>query len=851
MAGVAGTGVTLQVNGHSDVVVASDGSFKFADAFSSGAAYKVSIAAQPNNPVETCVVSNDSGTVGTANVNNVKVTCAANSYSVGGTISGLSGTLELSSPGIGATTLSSNGAFVLAAPVVSGGTYNVTVNSQPANQTCSLINGTGTVSNAAVTNITVTCSGNAHGVGGAVSGLVGSGLVLQNNGGDNLTVSSASTQFAFATPVNSGAAYSVTVLTQPSNPNQTCAVTNGSGTVGAADITNVGVTCTSNTYTLGGTVSGLNGTGLVLSNGSATLNIPANGAFAFGSAIASGSSYNVVVGTQPSSPAQTCIVTNASGTITSANVSNVVVSCANNDVTPPTVTTTNPLNTAVGAAPQLAVTATFSEALSSASVTVSSFTVTGPGGSVSGTVTLTGGNQASFTPSAPLEFNTTYQARLTTAIRDTSNNALAADKVWSFNTGHRLVLGGTHACVRYDSGQLKCWGANSKGQLGLGNTNSRGDASSEMGTALPPVNLGAGRVAVAVVGGVEHTCARLDNNQVKCWGSGQFGQTGLGGTASRGDNSGEMGDSLPAVQLGTNDVVLQLAAGGYFTCARLASGQVKCWGRNDQGQLGLGDTDSRGDAGAEMGNALAAINLGSGRTAIDISATKSHLCARLDDNTAKCWGENIYGQLGLGDINSRGDAPGEMGDSLPALDLGAGLSVEQIAVNSGHTCAVLNTHDVKCWGNNQYAQLGLGDVVFRGDHPGELGDALPTVDLGTGRTATYVVEGSRHTCALLDNSKVKCWGWNPSGPLGLGDTDTRGDAPGEMGDSLSTVDVGTGRTVLELAAGSFFTCARLDDDEIKCWGINDDGQLGLGDTSSRGDAPGEMGDSLPSVDLSL
>jgi alpha-tubulin suppressor-like RCC1 family protein len=192
-----------------------------------------------------------------------------------------------------------------------------------------------------------------------------------------------------------------------------------------------------------------------------------------------------------------------------------------------------------------------------------------------------------------------------------------------------------------------------------------------------------------------------------------------------------------------------------------------------------------------------------------------------------------------------------MGNSLPVLNAGTGRTIRQIAVNSGHTCALLDTNGIKCWGHNLYGQLGLGDIEYRGDTPSEVGDGVPTVDFGTGRTATHVVEGSRHTCVLLDTSRVKCWGYNPNGELGLGDADDRGDAPGEMGDSLPTVNLGTGRTVVELESGSFFVCARLDDDEIKCWGRNLDGELGQGDVNSRGDAPGEMGDSLPGVDLSL
>ena len=104
-------------------------------------------------------------------------------------------------------------------------------------------------------------------------------------------------------------------------------------------------------------------------------------------------------------------------------------------------------------------------------------------------------------------------------------------------------------------------------------------------------------------------------------------------------------------------------------------------------------------------------------------------------------------------------------------------------------------------------------------------------------------------CALLDDDRVKCWGANTVGSLGLGDTNARGDGPNEMGDALPYVELGTGRSVRALVARSQHTCVRLDDDGIKCWGANATGQLGHGDTSPSGDDPGEMGDALPYVDL--
>jgi 6-phosphogluconolactonase (cycloisomerase 2 family) len=165
-------------------------------------------------------------------------------------------------------------------------------------------------------------------IGGSVSGLTGSGLMLQDNGGDNLSVTQNGA-FTFATKINSGAAYAVTVMTQPSG--QTCTVAGGSGTA-SANVTTVAVSCTANaasTVTIGGTVTGLSGTGLVLQdNGTDNYTVTQNGTFTFATALATGTAYAVTVATQPTSPAQTCTVANGTGTTASANVTNVAVSCA-------------------------------------------------------------------------------------------------------------------------------------------------------------------------------------------------------------------------------------------------------------------------------------------------------------------------------------------------------------------------------------------------------------------------------------------------------------------------------------------------------------------------------------------
>ncbi|HTV18305.1 MAG TPA: hypothetical protein VMG12_06530, partial [Polyangiaceae bacterium] len=235
------------------------------------------------------------------------------------------------------------------------------------------------------------------------------------------------------------------------------------------------------------------------------------------------------------------------------------------------------------------------------------------------------------------------------------------------------------------------------------------------------------------------------------------------------------------------------------------------------------------------------------RSIVQLSTGSFHACALLDDQTVKCWGNNFTGQLGLGDRDNRGDDPGEMGDTLPAVDLGSGLRVASLAIGGSHSCALFDDGGVKCWGY-EYS-LGVGDGNNRGDDPDEMGDALPFVDLGTGRSARQLFAGVDHNCAILDDASLKCWGSNGFGQLGLGDTEARGDDPFEMGNALPAVSLGTGRSARTLALGSEHTCAVLDDQSLKCWGRNDMGQLGLGDTEFRGDEPGEMGDALPRVDL--
>ena len=421
---------------------------------------------------------------------------------------------------------------------------------------------------------------------------------------------------------------------------------------------------------------------------------------------------------------------------------------------------------------------------------------------------------------------------------------------FSLGTGRSVAsfgggFGYHFACAVLDNASVKCWGANSYGQLGVDRSANVGDESQDMGNQLEYVDLGAGASVLQVAAGDTHSCALLASGQVKCWGSNRYGALGLEDTARRSGRPIYMGANLPAVALG--QVATGIFAGVDHSCAILASGAIKCWGRNDYGQLGLGDTNDRGDNAGEMGS-LATVNLG-GRTVKSLGVGYRHTCAVVDDNSLRCWGWNLYGQLGLGDQLTRGDNAGEMGAALPAVNLGTGRTAVAVSAGVYNTCAILDDGSVKCWGVNVYGQLGQGDTLVRGWKSGDMGDALLPIDLGTGRTATDVGVGSQHVCAVLDNFTVKCWGQNLFGKLGYGDTISRGDQPGEMGNALPALNLGSNKLALDIASGWNHNCAAFSDGTVKCWGYNGAGELGLGDTLDRGDNVAEMANFLPTVNL--
>jgi N-acetylneuraminic acid mutarotase len=329
VSGLAAGGLTLQNNGAGTLSISANGTFNFNQPVASGAGYSVTVASQPLG--QACTVSNGTGTVQSSNVTNIGVVCVSNLYQVGGTLAGLLAgrSIVLQDNGGSSTVVSANGAFVFATPVASGSGYSVTILSQPVGQTCSVAMGSGTVAGANVTGVAVNCSDNSYDIQLTVSGLLaGRSVVLQNNGADSLAIATNNT-YNFNTPVASGSAYNVTVLTQPAG--ETCSVSNGTGTVGGANVTGIDVVCTPSGYSIGGAVSGLNsGNSVVLlDNGGNSTPVLANQTYTFSTHIASGSGYSVTIATQPTG--QNCSVSNGTGTVVSANIINVTVSCDDNN----------------------------------------------------------------------------------------------------------------------------------------------------------------------------------------------------------------------------------------------------------------------------------------------------------------------------------------------------------------------------------------------------------------------------------------------------------------------------------------------------------------------------------------
>lgn len=367
----------------------------------------------------------------------------------------------------------------------------------------------------------------------------------------------------------------------------------------------------------------------------------------------------------------------------------------------------------------------------------------------------------------------------------------------SFGTGRTAVglsAGSAHTCAILDNGEVSCWGEGSNGQLGEG---TGSDSTTPIATAV----FGTNQVAAGLSVGGSHTCAVDASGDVSCWGLGQSGRLG------NGRNSIE---ATPAVinNLGPGQTALDIASGFAHSCAVQADGNVTCWGEGSSGQLGNGATSSW----YTESSPVLTSSLGTGRTAVAVSAGNDHTCAILDTGSVSCWGSGGNGRLGNG-------AGSQQTTPTQTSSLGTGRTAVNISSGGSHTCVILDSGTVSCWGGGGYGQLGNG---------GTSSQNTPTLtsSLGTGRTAVAVSAGNRHTCVILDNGAVSCWGSNADGQLGNGGTSSSSTP-------TLTSSLGTGRTAISISAGNRHTCAVLDNGAVSCWGHGGVGQLGNGGTSDR------------------
>ena len=287
----------------------------------------------------------------------------------------------------------------------------------------------------------------------------------------------------------------------------------------------------------------------------------------------------------------------------------------------------------------------------------------------------------------------------------------------------------------------------------------------------------------AISNGFDYSCTLLNSSAVKCWGTNDYGNLGDGTTTQR---------LTPVTVSGLGSGVSALAAGNRTACAVLDTGAVRCWGRNDYGQVGTGATS------ADVSTPFTVPGL-SGVSAVSVGAHFS--CALLRTGAVKCWGRG--GHVGDGTSSPR----------YTPVDV-VGLSSGVIAIASGnyHTCAVLNTGAVRCWGQDGRGAVGNGGG---GNSPGQI--------TGLSAPAIGITGGDRHSCALLSTGGVQCWGWNDQGALGNGIT----------GDTSNPQTVTGISSAVALGAGGEFSCAILSSGAAKCWGANANGQLGDNSTTAR------------------
>lgn len=358
-------------------------------------------------------------------------------------------------------------------------------------------------------------------------------------------------------------------------------------------------------------------------------------------------------------------------------------------------------------------------------------------------------------------------------------------------------------CLLIEGGRLRCWGRNAFGQLGYGHTDDLGLAVHPW--QIPEVELPSPAAEISI--GERFSCARIGTgDDVICWGAGFDGMLGTGSEDDQLDPA-----MLPPINLGAAGA-MTLGTGERHSCAIDNNGDTRCWGRASEGALGYGNENDIGDNEAPVSAGV----VSGGASAIGIGVGSEHTCVVLNGGTIRCWGESFRGQVGVGQFQDVGDD--ELPSAFAAIDFGTPAT--KVVAGSDHTCALFSDGSVQCWGAAQLGRLGDGNNSSGAIGDNELVTGRPPVALGG--VAIDIGAGSAHTCALLEGGSMVCWGANGSGALGTGDTEPVGDD--ETPASAGPIDLPS--PVVQMAVGGEHTCAVLDDSRVFCWGRNNAGQLG-------------------------